>query len=656
MAGLTSQGAEAVAVGDIAGQYNQGASATALGIAAGETSQGVRGVAVGQQAGRYNQGTDSTALGREAGRSSQGTRSVAIGLQAGLVSQNPDAVAIGCDAGCNAQKQYGVAIGRNAGCSSQNLNSVAIGVDAGRYGQGSLNVAIGSAAGSSNQGIRSIAIGDTAGRSNQSNYCTAIGYVTGNTGQGQFATTVGSFCAQTNQGDFAIALGHASGRYNQGTRCIAIGQYAGMNSQRSQSIVIDATSETVNPGSVNALYIHPMRNVNSPSGLTMFRHSSKEITYGTPTSDDRLKFNESVINNATSTLMKLRPEKYDKLVELDGNLSNSHPEFGFIAQEVWYKTPELRNIVQPGVGAVPDETIDIPDDPEQDPDYSSWGTLPCGLLPEQLIPWLVKGVQEINNELPRHRIKVPSALYSNISQYTGMIVSKSPTISLSNISNDKSYFGIITDKPLDTNDSEILVQSSGEAHVWITDVNGPLEAGDFVVTSNIAGYGLKQDDDIVHSYTVAKTTIPCDFNPQQVPVKRIIQQSGNVSYWTYNYLEATVKSEYDLMREHEREFKIIKQYSHPDGLITEDEFNNLSEDDKLSYEEITTDMYYFKKTKEFTKNPNDDKFTHEVRQELVNVLDENGQVTWEDTGETEPEYIVIDHGTYKSALVPCKLV
>jgi hypothetical protein len=354
--------------------------------------------------------------------------------------------------------------------------------------------------------------------------------------------------------------------------------------------------------------------------------------------------------------MKLRPEKYDKIYELGGNLSNSHPEFGFIAQEVWYKTPELRNIVIPGVGAVPDETIDIPDDPEQDPDYSSWGTLPCGLVSEQLIPWLVKGVQEINNELPRHRIKVPSALYSNISQYTGMIVSKSPTICLSNITNDKSYFGIITDKPLDTNDSEILVQSSGEAHVWITDVNGPLEAGDFVVTSNIAGYGLKQDDDIVHSYTVAKTTIPCDFNPQQVPVKRIIQQLSNVSYWTYNYLQATVKSEYDLMREHEREFKIIKQYSHPDGLITEDEFNNLSEDDKLSYEEIITDMYYFKKTKEFTKNPNDDKFTHEVRQELVNVLDENGQVTWEDTGETEPEYIVIDHGTYKSALVPCKLI
>ena len=429
-----------------------------------------------------------------------------------------------------------------------------------------------------------------------------------------------------------------------------------MNSQRSQSICIDATAEIVNPGSVNSLFLHPMRNVNGTSSIIMFRHGSKEITFGAATSDDRLKYNESVINNATPTLMKLRPEKYDKLEELDGNLSNSHPEFGFIAQEIWYKTPELRNIVKPGVGAVPDETIDIPDDPEQDPDYSSWGTLPCGLVPEQLIPWLVKGVQEINNELPRHRIKVPSALYSNISQYTGMIVSKSPTICLSNITNDKSYFGIITDKPLDTNDSEILVQSSGEAHVWITDVNGPLEAGDFVVTSNIAGYGLKQDDAIVHSYTVAKTTIPCDFNPHQVPVKRIIQQLSNVSYWTYNYLQATVKSEYDLMHEHEREFKIIKQYSHPDGLITEDEFNNLSEDDKLSYEEIITDMYYFKKTKEFTKNPNDDKFTHEVRQELVNVLDENGQVTWEDTGETEPEYIVIDHGTYKSALVPCKLI
>ena len=43
-------------------------------------------------------------------------------------------------------------------------------------------------------------------------------------------------------------------------------------------------------------------------------------------------------------------------------------------------------------------------------------------------------------------------------------------------------------------------------------------------------------------------------------------------------------------------------------------------------------------------------------EELVDVLDENGQIVWEETGETEPVYTLVDNGTYKSALVSCKLV
>ena len=35
---------------------------------------------------------------------------------------------------------------------------------------------------------------------------------------------------------------------------------------------------------------------------------------------------------------------------------------------------------------------------------------------------------------------------------------------------------------------------------------------------------------------------------------------------------------------------------------------------------------------------------------------ENGQIVWEETGETEPIYTLVDHGTYKAALVSCKLI
>ena len=43
---------------------------------------------------------------------------------------------------------------------------------------------------------------------------------------------------------------------------------------------------------------------------------------------------------------------------------------------------------------------------------------------------------------------------------------------------------------------------------------------------------MKQDDDLLHNYTVAKITMDCDFNPQLIPIEVIkqeivIDQSGN---------------------------------------------------------------------------------------------------------------------------------
>ena len=50
------------------------------------------------------------------------------------------------------------------------------------------------------------------------------------------------------------------------------------------------------------------------------------------------------------------------------------------------------------------------------------------------------------------------------------------------------------------------------------------------------------------------------------------------------------------------------------------------------------------------------KLVLKIIEELVDVLDENGQTVWEETGETEPLYTLVDHGTYKAALVSCKLI
>jgi len=656
-AGQTGQGSYATAVGDNAGQTSQGVGATAVGVAAGFTGQGAYTTAVGHLAGYTSQGTQATAVGIYAGQYNQGSYAVAVGSSAGMTGQGTNATAVGLQAGSTGQGASAVAVGHAAGSNGQGAESVAVGLAAGYTGQGAYATAVGGVAGQYNQAAYAVAVGYKAGSNGQKAYTAAVGFQAGQTNQGIFATALGSYCGENNQGDFGTIAGHASGRYNQGVSATAIGRYAGVTNQASESTVINSVSSVLNNTVAGSLKIRPIRNINGSATIYMFRHSSDEITWGAVSSDDRLKINETLITNAVSTLMKLRPEKYDKLLELNGHSSNTVPEFGLIAQEVWYNTPELRILVSLGTGAVPDETVDIPDDPQQDPDYSSWGTRPAGFDYDGLIPWLIKGIQEIHNELPRHRTKIPSVLYSNISQCTGMIVSKSPTISLSNVVNDKSYFGIVTDKPLDTKDSEILVQSTGEGYIWVTDVNGPIESGDLITTSNIAGHGMKQNDDFVHSYTVAKSSMHCDFNPQQVPIKRIVQQLSNVNYWTFTDQIEIAESDYDLFTENKRNTITINYYSCESGIITEDKYNQLEPSAQSEYKfDHQETKYYKKEIREFTTDPNDDVYTLEVRQELVDVLDENGQIVWEDTTNTVPAYTLVDHGTYKAALVSCKLI
>jgi hypothetical protein len=128
-----------------------------------------------------------------------------------------------------------------------------------------------------------------------------------------------------------------------------------------------------------------------------------------------------------------------------------------------------------------------------------------------------------------------------------------PYVSLSTISFDKSVFGVVTDRMeeeenrryssgvfvsvynKDEGDERLVVNGCGEGSIWVSNYNGNLENGDYIVSSPIPGIGMKQDDDILHNYTVAKITMDCNFNPQLVPVEvikqeEIIDASGNITY------------------------------------------------------------------------------------------------------------------------------
>ena len=56
------------------------------------------------------------------------------------------------------------------------------------------------------------------------------------------------------------------------------------------------------------------------------------------------------------------------------------------------------------------------------------------------------------------------------------------------------------------------VVSLGEATMLVTNFGGDIMNGDYICSSEISGYGMLQDDDILHSYTVAKSTEDIDWN------------------------------------------------------------------------------------------------------------------------------------------------
>jgi hypothetical protein len=144
-----------------------------------------------------------------------------------------------------------------------------------------------------------------------------------------------------------------------------------------------------------------------------------------------------------------------------------------------------------------------------------------------------------------------------------------PVVSLSTKVNDKKCFGVVsTSEDPETReekygnfvsvsqkelgDTRVYINSVGEGAMWVTNINGPLESGDYITTSNVGGYGQRQDDDILHNYTVAKITMDCDFNPPDIPVQRIVKELSNVNYWVKTTVSNVSLEEYSNLAEENR--------------------------------------------------------------------------------------------------------
>ena len=87
-----------------------------------------------------------------------------------------------------------------------------------------------------------------------------------------------------------------------------------------------------------------------------------------------------------------------------------------------------------------------------------------------------------------------------------------PVIALSRKKKDKRVFGVLGEPKRSTNNKDrLIVNSVGEGAICVSNTNGNIENGDYIQSSNLLGYGEKQDDDLLHNFTIAKATIDCNF-------------------------------------------------------------------------------------------------------------------------------------------------
>ena len=177
-----------------------------------------------------------------------------------------------------------------------------------------------------------------------------------------------------------------------------------------------------------------------------------------------------------------------------------------------------------------------------------------------------------------------------------------PIVEISQIAQDKKCFGVVSDKDDTTDtveqasgvfvsvfhvkneDRRLTINSLGEGAIWVCDVNGAIENGDYITTSVIPGIGMRQDDDLLHNYTVAKITMDCAFAPDQIHQNKIrLDTSGNPIWnsttnqydfdmWYDENGDPVIKPEYTMkfIQIHENDYTLYNDEHHTDEYLTVD--------------------------------------------------------------------------------------
>jgi len=97
----------------------------------------------------------------------------------------------------------------------------------------------------------------------------------------------------------------------------------------------------------------------------------------------------------------------------------------------------------------------------------------------------------------------------------------SPTIS----SKDKAVLGVYSSNFRNSDEESMQdlhsIFALGDGHILVCNAGGNIEIGDYICSSDIIGHGMKQDDDLLHNYTIAKSSEIVNWSNEPSNVKLI---------------------------------------------------------------------------------------------------------------------------------------
>jgi hypothetical protein len=226
-------------------------------------------------------------------------------------------------------------------------------------------------------------------------------------------------------------------------------------------------------------------------------------------------------------------------------------------------------------------------------------------------------------------INLDNTLYASINESL-------PTCNITTIDNDIKVFGVISNKedtkdtrryesgafitPVEKtnkNEQRMYINSVGEGAVWVCNKNGALTNGDYISSSSVSGYGMKQilNQNILANHTVAKITCDCDFI-----LTKIVKQKLKVITTTETYEENVTQD----VQKTNTETKI--EYDTTLSRYVQKEITNTTTDKQQIYD--TVDLY----------NEDGEVIgTHQIERKITKTrtiqnidYDENGDVQYED--------------------------